>query len=494
MRRFTPILVLIAALFITTVVLAWGVIGRVSVDSSATQGNDHSHAPRISADGRYVAFSSMASNLVTGDTNGDTDVFVHDRSTGDTTRVSVDSSATQGNDHSHEPSISADGRYVAFSSMASNLVTGDTNGATDIFVHDRTTGTTTRVSVDSSATQGNDHSYEPSISADGRYVAFWSDASNLVTGDTNGLKDVFVHDRSTGTTTRVSVDSGGNQGNNYSCAPSISSDGRYVAFYSIASNLVTGDTNGDVDVFVHNRSTDTTTRVFLDSSGTQSNGHSYSPSISADGRYVAFYSYATNLVSGDTNGVRDIFVTDKNPTSSETAVNDDPSVLPATGFARGSITGLPEQPADKAFASTTMLLDIPSLNKEIAIVGVPQVGDSWDVTWLGDQAGYLEGTAFPTWAGNTVLTGHVWDAYNEPGPFAALKTLKYGNTFSILAWGQTYTYEVRESKLVRDHNLDAVMCAEDHDWVTLLTCEFYNPLTGEYLSRRMVRGVLVNIE
>ena len=121
-------------------------------------------------------------------------------------------------------------------------------------------------------------------------------------------------------------------------------------------------------------------------------------------------------------------------------------------------------------------------------------GDSWDVTWLDDEAGYLAGSAFPTWTGNTVLTGHVWDAYNQPGPFAELKSLKYGDPFQIHAWGQTYTYEVRESKLVTKRNIKAVMAAEEYDWVTLLTCEFYNPLTGEYISRRMVRAVLVSVE
>jgi Tol biopolymer transport system component len=167
---------------------------RVSVDSSGNQGNCWSSYPSISSDGRYVAFSSLASNLVAGDTNGAYDIFVHDRQTGVTTRVSVDSSGNEGNDISGAPSISSDGRYVAFESYASNLV-ADTDSGLDIFVHDRQTGMTSRVSVNSSGNKGNGASIYPSMSSDGRYVAFESDASNLVACDTNGWPDIFVHDR-----------------------------------------------------------------------------------------------------------------------------------------------------------------------------------------------------------------------------------------------------------------------------------------------------------
>ncbi|MBW3542596.1 MAG: hypothetical protein KY476_20225, partial [Planctomycetes bacterium] len=286
-------------------------IGRVSVDSGGTQGNSSSFEPSISADGRYVAFESIASNLVAGDTNSRDDVFVHDRQTGQTSRVSVHSGGTQGNSDSVRPSISADGRYVAFYSHANNLVAGDTNGTADVFVHDRQTGQTSRVSQDSGGTQGNSGSVTPSISADGRYVAFYSFASDLVAGDINGTHDVFVHDRQTGQTSRVSVDSGGTQGNSQSVFPSISADGRYVAFTSSADNLVAGDTNGAADAFVHDRQTGQTSRISVDSGGTQGNSSSGAQSISADGRYVAFISFANNLVAGDTNGTHDIFVHDR---------------------------------------------------------------------------------------------------------------------------------------------------------------------------------------
>jgi len=171
-----------------------GTTERVSVDSFEAQGNFDSYYPSISADGRYVAFGTDATNLVSGDTNGAEDILVRDRVNGTTERVSVDSSGTQGNGLSQDPSISADGRYVAFGSSANNLVSGDTNGQ-DVFVRDRQNGTTERVNVDSSGAQGNDLGWVPSISADGHFVVFQSEATNLVSGDTNSVRDIFVRDR-----------------------------------------------------------------------------------------------------------------------------------------------------------------------------------------------------------------------------------------------------------------------------------------------------------
>jgi Tol biopolymer transport system component len=290
---------------------------RVSVTTDGTQGNGSSLYPSISADGRYVAFTSNASNLVSDDTNGINDTFVYDTVANTTRRVSVATDGTQQGQGSsyYLTSISADGRYVAFTSYASNLVSGDTNYTADIFVYDTVANTTRRVSVASDGTQGNHFSDTPSISADGRYVAFTSYASNLVSGDTNNTSDIFVYDTVTNTTRRVSVASDGTQGNNHSLYPDISADGRYVAFKSYANNLVSGDTNDTQDfftqdIFVYDTVANTTRRVSVASDGTQGNFDSVSPSISADGRYVTFESYATNLVSGDTNNRPDIFVYD----------------------------------------------------------------------------------------------------------------------------------------------------------------------------------------
>jgi Tol biopolymer transport system component len=294
---------------------------RASLDSGGNQANGFSFQPVISVDGRYVAFESDATNLVSGDTNTANDVFVRDRQTGGTTRVSVATGGGQANGPSFQPAISSDGRYVAFYSEATNLVAGDTNGADDVFVRDRDTDgdgvfdeagavSTTRVSVGSGG-EGNGAGADPAISADGRYVAFYSEASNLVSSDTNGNGDVFVRDLEEEVTERVSVDSGGSQGNGSSYGPAVDWDGRFVAFASAATNLVTGDTNSAVDVLVRDRQTGITERVSLSSGGNQSNGAAYNPSLSWDGRYVVFQSEASNLVSGDTNGAEDIFVRDR---------------------------------------------------------------------------------------------------------------------------------------------------------------------------------------
>lgn len=287
-----------------------GATVRVSVSTAGAEGDGRSFVPAISADGRFTAFYSDASNLVAGDTNGARDVFVHARQTGETTRVSVGSAGAEANGDSFAPAISSDGRFVIFSSSASNLVAGDANGVNDVFVRDRQASTTTRVSV-ALGGEPNDGSYTPSISADGRYSAFVSDASNLVAGDTNTNRDVFVFDRQTATTTRASVDSAGMQTNLDSFTPVLSADGRFVAFASFAANLVAVDTNEGSDVFVRDLQTNTTTRASEYTGGFEAEGESVRPAISADGRFVAFDSDAWNLAWGDTNDASDVFVKDR---------------------------------------------------------------------------------------------------------------------------------------------------------------------------------------
>ncbi|HEY9121584.1 MAG TPA: hypothetical protein VIM80_01175 [Brevefilum sp.] len=360
---------MIASLIVfSAAIAAVGDTTRVSVDSDGNEGNGHSYGPSISMNGRFVAFYSEAANLVAEDENNNTDIFVHDRDTGETTLVSLDSDGAQANGSSELPSISGNGRYVAFTSYASNLVAGDNPGVRDVFIHDRVTGDTllvsaalpgqeaggdsfdaafsadgryvafssdahnlvendiaytdvfvyelltgqiSRVSVDPDGMQAYGYSFDPSISADGRYVAFVSNASNLVAGGTNGKYHVFVHDRDTGQNTLVSVDSDGVQGNDYCYVPAISADGRYVAFHSDSTNLVADDTNVNTDVFVHDIDTGVTSRVSVASDGTQGNGGSYHPSISGDGRYVAYHSISDNLVPEEGYNVYDIFLFDR---------------------------------------------------------------------------------------------------------------------------------------------------------------------------------------
>ncbi len=290
-------------------------IERVSVGFDGSQANGASQfsgfAPAIDADGRFVSFSSNASNLVPNDTNEREDVFVFDRQTRTTERISI-GSAGEANGSSVSTDISADGRFVVFQSAASNLVEGDTNGAADIFLFDRETRELRRVSVASDGAQGNRFSITPAISADGAVVAFASEATNLVEGDTNDARDIFVFDVGSGVTARVSVSSSGAQANRINFLPDLNGNGQLVAFKSEADTLVPDDTNGVPDVFVHDRATGQTERVSVDSFGNQAiGGLSSGPSISGEGRYVAFASFASNLVLDDGNGFSDLFVFDR---------------------------------------------------------------------------------------------------------------------------------------------------------------------------------------
>jgi len=371
---------------------------RVSVPTDGIQANGHSLAPAISADGRYVAFVSYATNLTSGDTlncpaaypspSGPCgSVFVHDRATHVTTRVS-ETSGGAADGHSLAPDISADGRYVVFASAASNLVAGDmnnvcdtnednvrTDNCPDIFLHDRSTHVTTRISTPPDGAQSDGPSRFPTIAGSGRFVVYMSEASNLVDDNTNpcsgcpkaymydqqtsetslvaGNEDgtplhyyrgmprlsddgryvafsawaenntgdvpfitdnIFLLDRQTGVTTRVSVASDGAHGDNASFTPTaVSADGRYVAFWSWATNLVSGDTNEAPDVFIHDLANHQTTRVSSAWDGGQGNGWSYDASLSSDGRYVAYVSEANNLTPCDHNQAADVFVHDRFP-------------------------------------------------------------------------------------------------------------------------------------------------------------------------------------
>jgi hypothetical protein len=332
---------------------------KASPTRDGTSADGGSFSSDISTNGRYVAFASSASNLVSSDANAAYDVFVRDTCVGApagcvpaTQRASVASDGTEANGDSGYTTanpdlaiaISGNGRFVAFVSAATNLVPGDTNGLDDIFVRDTCVGapagctpTTTLASVGIGGALARSGSANPAISRSGRFVAFASSASNLVVGDNNNSWDIFVRDTCAGvpagcvpSTARVSVDSSGAAGNADSLQPAFSGDERYIAFASMASNLVTGDTNATQDVFLRdtcfeagNTCVPSTVRVSLSQSGDESNSRSLFPKVSFDGRYVAFVSQGSNLVPGHSNTTGDLYIRD-------TCINASAGCVPTT--------------------------------------------------------------------------------------------------------------------------------------------------------------------
>lgn len=352
-----------------------GINQLVSVDSSGNQGNGVSSINSISSDGRYVAFYSAASNLVANDTNGVQDIFLRDSTSNTTTRVSVSSSGGQANAISQDPFISYDGRYVVFTSNASNLVAADTTTSEDVYIHDRSTGTTSLVSVGTHGYAGNGASRYGKVSADGRFVVFESKASDLVSSGGNNYTNIYVRDLINSTMQLISKNSSGNAPEAASLNPSISCDGAIISFVTHASNLVPNDTNNTYDIIVANRTggSDVLTNITIQgnkisesaavscdgnyvvfdshannlvpdddtsqygrkdifrysridksiklisrsNSGVKGDFDSYFPSVSGDGRYVSYESDATNLVSNDTNNTRDVFITDNQTGTTE---------------------------------------------------------------------------------------------------------------------------------------------------------------------------------
>ncbi len=292
-----------------------GFTTRASVSSQGIQGDNLSRNVDLSGSGQFITFSSFASTLVENDTNNHEDVFVHDLATGITILVSISSSGVQANGDSSRPKISNDGRFIAFTSTADNLVEGDGNGKPDLFIHDLQDGKTILASINSEGIQSvQGVSINISISPNGNVIAFASSGSDIVSNDTNGAMDIFVRNIQLKETVRVSLASAGTEANNHSANPSLSEDGRFIAYQSIASNLVEEDMNnycdsnydgeyGDncQDIFVHDQLTGETVRVSLASAGTEANNSSWEPAISADGRFIAFSSFASNLVENDHN-------------------------------------------------------------------------------------------------------------------------------------------------------------------------------------------------
>ena len=302
----------VASMFIVAGSPRWpGQTVRANVANDGTEADGPSTlGASVSADGRFVAFASAATTLAPNIPPGSVNVYVRDRQTGEISLVSVADAGGPAIGGAL-PSISADGRYIVFAGLSTGLPGGNPNASSDIYLYDRQTRQTERVSVSTNGVAGNQESVFGMPSADGRYVVFYGSATNLVPGDTNGSEDVFVRDRLTGRTTRVSVGANGVQGNGGSWRPAMSADGRFIAFNSEATNLVPNDTNGAIDVFVRDVWTGQTTRVSVASDGTESNDSSQVTGMSADGRFIVMLSDASNLVADDTNGVTDVFVHDR---------------------------------------------------------------------------------------------------------------------------------------------------------------------------------------
>jgi Tol biopolymer transport system component len=418
----------------------------ISADSSGVEGNGYSFDPSVSAHGRYVAYQSLADNLVPGDNNGIYDIFVYDRKTGRNTRISPSTRDGMEAVFNSAPSISGNGRYIAYFSQARGTgasshidetllvhdrrkggdqkirVTGEESGKryryfnpsisgdgrrvafeygqdvlavpVGIVVYDQDTGNTRRVSIDSEGVAGNASSVYPAISADGRYVAFASVASNLVAADNNGAIDIFVHDLVTGSTERVSVDSHGNEADMHSLQPAISGDGRYVTFLSSASNLVDDDTNGVADAFVHDRQSGTTRRVSLSAMGEQANGETYEPVvISTDGRYVSFASEANNLVANDTNDFSDVFL---RAVPQVTVTSVEPDHLPIGSTTSVTIKGTDflegATPQLGAWISKVVIVDENTMTMDITVPAYAAPGArTLSVSFKGTGPGVLSG-------------------------------------------------------------------------------------------------------
>lgn len=315
--------------------LVTGEVICASVSSAGIQSNNNSDIAVISPDGTKVAFQSGATNLAPGDQTDAIDIFLKDLVTGAVIQVNTDSNGVPAStsflNGNYAPVFSPDGTKVLFRSGATNLVSGDTNNIDDIFLKDLITGTTTRISTDSNGNQVNGRSEDAHFSPDGTKVIFTSYASNLVPGDTNGVPDVFVKDLVSWSVTRVSTDGSGNQLNAESSEAIFLQNGN-IAFKSLSSNAVANDTNGFYDIFVKNIQTGVVTRVSTDALGNQANAPSYDVSFSADGTKAVFLSGATNLVPGDTNGVDDVFLKDLT-TGSIIRVNVDLGGIQANNYA-----------------------------------------------------------------------------------------------------------------------------------------------------------------
>lgn len=422
---------------------AVGTTTRISVSSSGAGGNDQSVRPSISDNGRYVVFESLASNLVTGDTNDKWDIFVRDRQTNVTERVSVAANGAQGNEDSIGANISADGRYIVFTSWATNLIAGKAYYESNVYLKDRQTGQVELISASSTGAADGCAGHYSAISNDSRYVAFYSCNDDLVSGDTNGRFDVYLRDRWTGKTRRVSDGLGGKQGDDRSWGPvGISADGKEVFFHSWATNLVSNDKNETLDAFVHNWETGVTEILSISTSGEQGNSDTGGSVPSADGNIVTLNSNASTLVADDTNNISDVFVRDR--TTGETrrvSVASDGSQV--YGSYLGNISPDGRFVAFISYSSRLVTQDtngVPDVFVHDIYTGrTNRVSISSNGTQANDESGYamdiaLDGraVAFVSKATNLVSgggdTNNTWDVFvHEYAPCYSLIIYHSGN-------------------------------------------------------------------
>ncbi|MGD2057907.1 MAG: hypothetical protein PVI04_04180, partial [Anaerolineales bacterium] len=284
---------------------------RVSISSEGQEGNLESVSPSVDASGRFIVFASKASSLVPDDSNNMQDIFLHDWANGTTERISIAYDGSEPNGESFNPAISSDGNFITFSSTASNLVKSDGNNAQDVFLYDRINATTELISITASHGQANGPSYEPSISGDGRYIAYASEATNIYEGATAEAMEVYCFDRVDRTLSWVSGPTGSSAEGKSSHQPSISENGRWVAFSSDKPDLVSGDKNNWPDVFIWDRNSGDVELVSRTYLGGVSPFGGFHPSVSGDGHYVVFVSNSSSIVPDDSNGMLDVFLRDR---------------------------------------------------------------------------------------------------------------------------------------------------------------------------------------
>jgi LPXTG-site transpeptidase (sortase) family protein len=427
-----------------------------------------SYCSGISADGRYVSFASYSVNLVPGKNSYNIgEVYVHDMSNGNNIRVSVAANgdeATSGSPTSMFTDISDDGRYVVYSSVSTGLVAGidDTNAQYDIF----------RSYADWNAPIVTSTSLQPQYMLTGPYELVVAFSKPMTPADSSSPYSFIKNVGANSTANYILVSAGANRVVDYgSCSDDISA---------------VDDEAISIDSVIYDKST-YTARIGINSGVNLPTG-SYRFIACGSSPYAppALFDALGNKMDGD-------YIFDFTVSSSTGVGGNEKLPLPVTGFAPGKITPLVGESVNLQYSSTNMSLEVPSLGINAKIIGVPGENGNWDISWLAEDVGWLQGSAYPTWQGNTVLTGHVWNADNQPGIFEKIKSLKYGDTILIRSGGLTYVYEVRENTQLDPDEFQTVFTHEEMDWVTLLTCEDFNPSLGEYIHRRMVRAVLIKV-